>query len=467
MAATKIFPITATEAKALAYIANPEKTDNGRLIITSGCSTDPNQASRDFDEIRARGTGLHTVLSQHFIQSFSPGEITPEQALEVGRELCEKFLKGEYQYFLAVHTDKGHVHTHCIFNNVNMFDGRTFETHENRRTSQKDRSFQKLRDLSDEICKRHFLSVIPHPETSKGKSYWEWDMNRQGVSWKAKLKYAIDQVVKESDNFEDFLEKCKAHGILVEYNPEHKIDLKFMLAEQRERNPRAKFTRARTLGWYYETEQIRRRIDEYKGGMIYTPRTKIRQTTTVHENKFVRDAIDRGNMKLASIAKNIIAEYDVEPENIRPAALAAYAHRGKLLSELNTLKTEIDDLQMQLKFLKKYRNLKAVHDELKTLSGRQAQKFRKEHHSELNEYGQCRQQILEWYPDRKLPTADSLEQKINAFLQGRSQKNIEFQTANQKSKDLADAQRTIEEFLRQERNEQQQDRKRKKNGDLE
>ena len=73
MAATKIFPITATEIKALTYIANPEKTDNSRLIITSGCSTDPNQASRDFDEIRARGTGLNTVLSQHFIQSFSPG----------------------------------------------------------------------------------------------------------------------------------------------------------------------------------------------------------------------------------------------------------------------------------------------------------------------------------------------------------------------------------------------------------
>ncbi len=160
MAATKIFPITATEAKALAYIANPEKTDNGRLIFTSGCSDDPYQASRDFEEVRRNGTGLNTVLSQHFIQRFSPGEITPERALEIGKELCEKFLKGEYQYFLAVHTDKASVHLHCIFNNVNMFDGRTFETHENRRTTQKDRSFQKLRDLSDEICKRHFLSVI-------------------------------------------------------------------------------------------------------------------------------------------------------------------------------------------------------------------------------------------------------------------------------------------------------------------
>lgn len=467
MAATKIFPITATEVKALAYIANPEKTDNGRLIITSGCSTDPNQASRDFDEIRARGTGLHTVLSQHFIQSFSPGEITPEQALEVGRELCERFLKNEYQYFLAVHTDKSHIHLHVIFNNVNMWNDRTFETNENRRTTQKDRSYQKLRDLSDEICRKHNLSVIQHPETGKGKSHWEWDMSRQGLSWKAKLKYAIDEVIKESESFEDFLEKCKTHGIIANYNPDHKIDLRFMLVEQKERNPRAKLTRAKTLGWFYETKQIKSRIDLYKGVMSYVPRTKIRQTTTVQENKFVRDAIDRGNMKLASIAKNIIAEYGVEPENIRSAALAAYAHRGKLLSELNTLKTEIDDLKTQLKLLRKYRNLKAVHDKLKTLSERQAKKFRKEHNSELNEYGQCRQQILEWYPDKRIPTPEALEQKINALLQERSQKNIEFQTANQKSKDLANAQRTIEEFLRQERNTQEQNRRRKKNGDLE
>ncbi len=294
-------------------------------------------------------------------------------------------------------------------------------------------------------------------------------MNRQGVSWKAKLKYAIDQVVKESDNFEDFFEKCKAHGILVEYNPKHKIDLKFMLAEQRERNPRAKFTRARTLGWYYETEQIRRRIDEYKGGMIYTPRTKIRQTVSaqVQENKFIRDSISRGNMKVASIAKNIITQYGIEPEELSNAALAALAKKGKLADELNTLKTQIEDLTAQLKVLKKYRKVKGVAAELKTLSGRQAQKYRKEHSSELNDYGNCRQQILEWYSSGHIPSVEQMEQKINALRRERSQKNEEYMAVKQKSGDLAKAQRDIEEYLRNERKAQEQNRKRKKNGDLE
>ena len=80
MATTKLFAIKTTEGNALAYIANPNKTDDGRLIFTYGCSSDPAQSSRDFSAVRAGGTGLNTVLSQHFIQSFKPGEITPERA---------------------------------------------------------------------------------------------------------------------------------------------------------------------------------------------------------------------------------------------------------------------------------------------------------------------------------------------------------------------------------------------------
>lgn len=466
MATTKLFAIKTTEVKALAYIANPEKTDGGRLIFTYGCSSDPAQASRDFSAVRAGGTGLNTVLSQHFIQSFKPGEITPERALEVGKELCEKFLKGEYQYFLAVHTDTDHTHLHVIFNNVSRANGRTFETNMSQ-GKVKERAWKKLIDLSDEVCKRHHLSVIDHPERTKGKSHWEWDMNRQGLSWKAKLKYTIDQVVKASEDFDDFLRKSAEYGVLVEYNPDHKIDLKFMLAEQKERNPRAKMTRARTLGWYYETRQIKDRIAQYHGVMIYTPRTKVKVITKKPPNKFVQDAIDRDNMKLASIAKNVIAEYGVEPEQIRPAALSAYANSRSLLSELNTMNTEIEDLKVKLKVLRKYRKLKVYGEELKTLSGSDARKYRKDNSAELTEYGQIRTQVLELYPSGHIPTVENLEQKINALIQERSEKDMQFREADKRARDLADAQRTIEEFLRQERNEQQQDRKRKKNGDLE
>ena len=240
-----------------------------------------------------------------------------------------------------------------------------------------------------------------------------------------------------------------------------------MLAEQKEHNPRAKFTRSRALGWFYETKQIKQRIEQYKGVMAYVPRTKIKVIENKPQNKFIQDAIDRGNMKLASIAKNIISEYGIEPENVRNAAISEYAHSRGLLSDLNSLKTEIEDLQFKLKILRKYRKLKVYGEEVKTLNGSAAKKYRKEHSADLFEYEQIRKQVLEFYPSGHIPTEENLEQKINALIGERSLKDQQFRESDKKARDLADAQRTIEEFLRQERNEQQQDRKRKKNGDLE
>ena len=241
--------------------------------------------------------------------------------------------------------------------------------------------------------------------------------------------------------------------------------MKFMLAEQKERNPRAKMTRAKTLGWYYETEQIKGRIAQFRGGIVYVPRAKIRERVVKSQNKFVQDAIDRGNMKVASIAKNIIAQYGVEPEEIRNAAISAYAHSRRLVSELNNLKTEIEDLEVKLKVLKKYREVKHYGEELKALSGRAEKKYRKEYSAELAEYGKVRTQVFELYPSGHIPTVENLEKSITALRKKLSAMNTEYNQADKKARELADAQRTIEEYLRQEQSRDQQ--KRKKRNDLE
>ena len=159
MAVTKIHSIKSNELAKLRYIADPEKTDGGRLISTNVCSYNPLQAHQNFADIRKTGTGRNTILSQHFIQSFKPGEITADEALLIGDELCHRFLKDEYQYFLAVHQDKEHIHVHVIFNNINMFNHKTFETNENQ-GGKRFRAWKKLRDASDQLCREHNLSVI-------------------------------------------------------------------------------------------------------------------------------------------------------------------------------------------------------------------------------------------------------------------------------------------------------------------
>ena len=147
--------------------------------------------------------------------------------------------------------------------------------------------------------------------------------------------------------------------------------------------------------------------------------------------------------------------------------LSRHWRTADLPTDLNSLKTEIEDLQFKLKILRKYRKLKVYGEELKTLNGSAAKKYRKEHCAELFEYGEIRKQVLEFYQSGHIPTVENLEKKINALIGERSLKDQQFRESDKKARDLADAQRTIEEFLRQERNEQQQDRKRKKNGDLE
>ena len=424
------------------------------------CDRSPTRASHDFQDVRNQGTGLNTVLSQHFIVSFAPGEITPDRAMQFGTDLCDRFLKGEYQYFLAVHTDKEHTHIHCIFNNVNMIDGRTFETHENQ-GKKADRSCKKLMHISDELCSEYNLSVIENPEVSRGKSHYEWDMNRQGLSWKAKLKFAIDQTVKESDNFDDFLLRCNANGITVVYNPEHVIDLKFRLEGQQ------KFTRSRTLGWYYETKQIRRRIDMYKGVMNYTPKTAIIRTDSEKfQNSYgLKKWADIQNMKEAAKVVNILTRYSVDDAGgVEGVLMAKYAKLGFLSENLNKMNTEIEDISLKLKAAKQAKKLEPLISQRKLLSGRARDKFDTEHASEIKAYQQAVRQLSEWFPDGKFLTPESLERKRNALKEERSSKNNEYSVLKSEINELNYARQTLEDYLKNERDVQNL---RKKKGSLE
>ena len=151
MAVTEIHPIRTTLTKAIAYITNPEKTENGLLTGSYVCSLDPQKSEEEFLDIRSFGSGRGDVLAQHIYQSFDGQEVTPEQAMKIGQELADKLLGGKYQYIIATHVDKKNIHNHIIFNNVSFTDYKTFEYTENRGKN----SWKKLRNFSDEICREH------------------------------------------------------------------------------------------------------------------------------------------------------------------------------------------------------------------------------------------------------------------------------------------------------------------------
>ena len=189
------------------------------------------------------------------IQSFAPGEVTPEQAMQIGEELCDRYLKGDYQYVIAVHNDKDHLHCHIIFNNTNLYNGLSFTTEHNQ-GRKSERAWAELREISDEICAEHGISVIE--PSGKGVSHYENEMQKEGKSWKEKLRVRIAEVMLYSRDFADFLNNCTSAGIEYVYTPKNKYKLKFKLSGDGQQ----RVTRADTLGADFTSERIAEQIAE-------------------------------------------------------------------------------------------------------------------------------------------------------------------------------------------------------------
>lgn len=175
--------------------------------------------------------------------------------MQIGEELCDRYLKGDYQYVLAVHTDKQHTHIHVIFNNTNLYNGLSFTTEHNQ-GKKTERAWAELRQISDEICTEHGISVI-EPK-GKGVSHFERDMQIEGKSWKDKLRAKIAEVAFYSKDFSDFLQRCTECGIEYVYKPQNKVKLKFRLSGEGQQ----KFTRADTLGDEYTAEKLAESIEQ-------------------------------------------------------------------------------------------------------------------------------------------------------------------------------------------------------------
>ena len=197
MAVTKTHPIKSTLKAAIDYILNPEKTDGKLLASSFGCGLET--ADIEFAWTREAAGDRGTHLGRHLIQSFAVGETTPEEAHKIGMELAGAVLGGKYEFVLTTHVDKDHLHNHLIFNAVSFVDYKKY--HSNKQ------SYHFIRRTSDRICKEHGLSVVV-PGQDKGKSYAEYTAEKQGTSYKAKLKTAIDTLIPQVKDFDELLSNC-------------------------------------------------------------------------------------------------------------------------------------------------------------------------------------------------------------------------------------------------------------------
>lgn len=236
MAVTKIKPIKSTLSKALDYIENPDKTDGKMLVSSFGCSYET--ADIEFEYTLSQALQKGNNLAFHLIQSFEPGEVDYQKAHEIGKQLADAVTKGQHEYVLTTHIDKGHVHNHIIFCAVNFVDHRKYNSNK--------RSYYGIRNMSDKLCRENGLSVVVPGKGSKGKSYAEYQAEKTGTSWKGKLKIAVDALIPQVSSFEELLQRLQAAGY--EIKPGKYVSCR---APGQER-----FTRLKTLGADYTEEAI-------------------------------------------------------------------------------------------------------------------------------------------------------------------------------------------------------------------
>ena len=150
MAITKIHPIKVNLKKALDYIENPDKTDDKMFVSSYGCSYET--ADIEFQMLLDQAFKKGNNLAHHLIQAFEPGETTPEQVHEIGRQLADEVLGGKYPYVITTHIDKGHLHNHIIFCAVDMANQRKYISNK--------QSYAYIRRTSDRLCRENGLSVV-------------------------------------------------------------------------------------------------------------------------------------------------------------------------------------------------------------------------------------------------------------------------------------------------------------------
>ena len=351
MAVTKIKPVKSTLSKALDYIENPDKTDGKMLISSFGCSYET--ADIEFGYTLSQALDKGSNLAFHLIQSFAPGEVDYEKAHEIGKQLADAVTKGQHEYVVTTHIDKGHIHNHIIFCAVNFVDHHKYNSNK--------RSYYGIRNMSDKLCRENGLSVVVPGKGSKGKSYAEYQAEKTGTSWKGKLKTAVDALIPQVSSFEELLTRLQAAGY--EIKPGKYVSCR---APGQER-----FTRLKTLGADYTEEAIRERIAGRRTKAAKAPREQRGVSLLIDIENSIKAAQSKGyeqwakihNLKQAAKTMNFLTENKIEQyADLVSRIEEMAAESGQAADALKNAEKRLADMAVLIKNVSTYQKTKPVYD---------------------------------------------------------------------------------------------------------
>ena len=352
MAYTKTHPITATLRKAIDYILNPDKTDDELYVSSFACS--PDTADIEFNYTRKQSNTRGTYLARHLIQSFATGETTPEQAHEIGIKLAEEVLGGKYEFVISTHTDKDCIHNHIIFNSVSFVDYKKY--HSNKYT------YRNIQRTSDRICKEYGLSVI-EPNTDNRSKNTKYE--NKPVSWRAKLKAKIDEIIPQAKDFEDFLRLMELQGYEIKRG--QYISLR---ANGQERFTRLK---AQTLGERYSVEGITKRIEKSHKRKLPVRDNHIsliidiQNCIKAQESKGYEHWAKINNLKQASKTLNYLTEHNIKSyAELEQTAEKIHTDFDAVSAQIKSTEKQMNDTAVLMKNVDTYTELKPVYDKYRT-----------------------------------------------------------------------------------------------------
>lgn len=358
MAITKNHSIVTTLKKSIDYICDPTKTDEELLIYSYGCSPKTADIEFEWTQENAREKTPDSKLARHLIQSFEPGETNAAQAHEIGKRLAEEVLKGKYEFILATHVDKGHIHNHIIFNDVNFIDYHRSHINE--------KWYYNTRRVSDNLCKEYGLSVII-PSKNKGKNYKEQAVINKGISWKKQLQITVDTAVAKAKNLNEFISIMESKGYKVKLQNKN---ISFCT------DGRERYMRSKTLGVDYTLEALNERIaGTYIPKQVHKIKPKEKVSLLIDIQNCIKAQENRGyehwakinNLKQMSKTVNFITDNKIESyEQLAETEKKTISDFGKKANEIKTIEAKIKETSLLIKKVELYIKLKPVYEGYRT-----------------------------------------------------------------------------------------------------
>lgn len=447
MAVTSLRPRKARKGKSI-YICLQERIDyaldelkTGKKQFISSYQCSPETAAKEFcvtKQIYEATTGRtrkkdSDVISYAIIQSFAPDDnISAEEANRLGYKLAKEFTNGEHQFIVGTHINREHVHNHIEINSTALDCTHKFLNYWN--------SSKVIQEISDRLCRENGLSVIENPK-GKGQKYKEWEERKNGNSWKARLQATIDEVVPQSNSFDEFLTKMEQAG----YQRKKGKRLAFYTAEQK------KSTRTDRIGHDYSEEMLRNRIEGK------TPH--IEKQTGIKIN-FLIDIPER--MKKA---KGQGYERWAKVHNLKEMAKTLNFLTGEKLKDYSELEKKIEEVSLEFdgtsSIMKRlehemaekaalkmnivnYVKTKNIYAEYK--KSRFKEKFRETHEADILLH-EAAKRAFDALKVKKLPTVASLQAEYSALLSEKQEVYKQYKVLSRQLQQLRTAKQNVDALL--------------------